>query len=91
MSDGMSEARRALIRRRNRRRFVFSALTIALYFSFVFNWTDGGALLARRVSGSLLTGGILMFIALVISFTVLEYIYLRLSGINLSRSPGKGE
>ncbi len=64
------------IRIRTRRRFVFSGLVMVLYFSFVINWTSAGASLRETMAGSSITGSLLMFSALVLTFVLLEAVFL---------------
>lgn len=64
------------VKTRTRRRLAFSCLAAALYFSFVLNWTEAGAFLTRSLPGSSITGSLLMFVALVLSFIALELLFL---------------
>ncbi len=69
-----------LIRSRTRRRFVFTGLVVALYFSFVINWTGLGTALRRPLGDSEVSGSLLMFVLLLLTFVVLEALFLRLQG-----------
>jgi len=74
-----TEAKLQVIRARTRRRFVFTAITLLLYFSFVLNWTPVGDRLAERLGASYITGSLLMFAGLVVFFILLELVFLRLN------------
>lgn len=69
-------AKLRVITARTRRRFVFTGITLLLYFSFVLNWTDLGDRLAERLGGSHVTGSLLMFASLVVFFILLELVFL---------------
>lgn len=72
-------AKLQVIRSRTRRRFVFTGITLLLYFSFILNWTDFGDRLAERVGASHVTGSLLMFALLVVFFILLELVFLVLN------------
>ncbi len=72
-------AKLQMIRARTRRRFVFTLVTLVLYFSFVLNWTAVGEGLARRLGMSHVTGSLLMFAALIVFFILLELVFLLLN------------
>ncbi|MDO8861969.1 hypothetical protein Q6D67_09665 [Haliea sp. E1-2-M8] len=72
-------AKLRVIRARTRRRFVFTGITLVLYFSFVLNWTAVGDSLAERLGASHVTGSLLMFVSLVIFFILLELVFLVLN------------
>lgn len=72
-------AKLRVIRARTRRRFVFTGITLVLYFSFVLNWTAVGDSLAERLGASHVTGSLLMFASLVIFFILLELVFLVLN------------
>ena len=67
------------IARRTRRRLSFSLVTLLLYFSYVLNYTAGGDRLGERLGTSHVTGSLLMFICLILSFIALELLFLALS------------
>ncbi|QIB64931.1 hypothetical protein [Kineobactrum salinum] len=67
------------IRARTRRRLLFAALILALYFSFTLNWTGFGATLAGRLGGSYITGSLLMFAGLIVVFIALEFLFIWLN------------
>lgn len=64
------------VRARTRRRMVFSLLVLTLYFSFVLNWTEAGAFLARPLGGTQITGSLVMFVTLILLFIGLELVFL---------------
>lgn len=68
-----------LLKERTRRRFLFTGLHLLLYFSFSLNWTSWGSFLAERLGATYLSGAIVMFVALVVLFIVLESVFLWLS------------
>jgi hypothetical protein len=74
----MSDPRLASVQRKTRRRLVFTAIHLALYFTFTLNWTQWGAALSRPIGGGLLSGAIVMFIVLVLVFIGLEFLFLSL-------------
>ena len=86
MADARAN-RKDVIKQRTRRRFAFTGITLLCYFAFALNWTDAGAFLGKGVGDSMMTGGMLMFVILVVGFLVLEYIFIRGSGIGLSGKP----
>ncbi len=69
-------AKLQVIRARTRRRFVFTLITLLLYFSFILNWTALGDSLAGRLGMSHVTGSLLMFAALIVTFILLELVFL---------------
>lgn len=72
-------AKLRIIRARTRRRFVFTLITLVLYFSFVLNWTAAGDRLAERLGATHITGSLLMFASLVVFFILLELVFLLLN------------
>ncbi|MFO7549898.1 MAG: hypothetical protein R6W80_00720 [Haliea sp.] len=72
-------AKLQVIRARTRRRFVFTLITLVLYFSFVLNWTAVGGRLGERLGASHITGSLLMFAALIVFFILLELVFLLLN------------
>jgi len=74
----MNDPRLEGVQRKTRRRLLFSAIHLALYFTFTLNWTQWGAALAMPVGGGLLSGSIVMFIVLVLAFIALEFLFLAL-------------
>ncbi len=67
------------IARRTRRRLLFSLVTLLLYFSYVLNYTAGADRLGARLGNSYVTGSLLMFVCLILSFIALELLFLALS------------
>ena len=76
-----ASARLLEIRARTRRRFAYAGVSLALYFLFVLNWTTAGSFLSLGIGDSPITGGLLMFILLVLIFLGMEVAFLRGSGI----------
>lgn len=74
----MSDPRLEKVQRKTRRRLVFTAIHLTLYFTFTLNWTNWGGFLATSVGGGLLSGAIVMFIVLVLAFISLEFLFLSL-------------
>lgn len=72
-------AKLRIIRARTRRRFVFTLITLVLYFSFILNWTAAGDRLAERLGATHITGSLLMFASLVVFFILLELVFLLLN------------
>ena len=74
----MSDPRLEKVQRKTRRRLLFTAIHLVLYFTFTLNWTHLGEALAGPVGGGLLSGAIVMFIVLVLTFIGLEFLFLAL-------------
>ena len=68
------------VRRRTRLRLLFALLVLALYFAYLFNYLPAGAVLGERLGSSWVTGSLLMFAGLVVSFLLLEWLFLRVDG-----------
>ncbi|PLW82424.1 hypothetical protein CWI75_11725 [Kineobactrum sediminis] len=69
----------AVIKSRTRRRMLFSMTTLVLYFAFILNWTEFGSILAQRLGKSHITGSLLMFCGLIVTFILLELLFLLLN------------
>ena len=67
------------IARRTRRRLLFSLVTLVLYFSYVLNYTAADDRLGARLGNSYVTGSLLMFASLILSFIALELLFLALA------------
>ena len=74
----MSDPRLEQVQRKTRRRLLFTAVHLVLYFTFTLNWTSLGAVLAQPVGGGPLTGSLVMFVVLVFTFIGLEFLFLSL-------------
>jgi len=72
LADNKIEA----IKRKTRRRFVFAGITLAMYFTFVLNWTEAGAALGSLLGDSHISGSILLFAGLIVLMIGLEVIFL---------------
>ncbi len=73
------------VRRKTRQRIVFTLIVMALYFTYVLNYTgSAGAFLGSTLGDSHISGSLLMFAGLIIVFIVLELIFLWLNrdGVN---------
>ena len=66
-----------IIRRKTRQRLLFALITLTLYFSYVLNYTGSG--LGERLGDSWVTGSLVMFICLILSFIGLELLFLALN------------
>ncbi|MFK7730354.1 MAG: DUF485 domain-containing protein [Pseudomonadales bacterium] len=64
---------------RTRRRFLFSIIALAFYFSFALAWTDAGAFLSEPIGYGLMNGALLQFIFLIVLFISLELVFLRIA------------
>ncbi len=64
---------------RTRRRFLFSIIALAFYFSFALAWTDAGAFLSEPIGNGLLNGALAWFIFLIVLFISLEFLFLRIA------------
>ena len=67
------------IKRKTRQRIVFSLATMALYFSFVLNYTSGGSGLIEALGSAHIPGSLVMFAGLIIVFVILELVFLFIS------------
>ncbi len=72
----MKDTRAAFVRRKTRLRFLFAGITVLFYFAFVLLWTPAGASLNTPIGNSMITGGMAIFVALVLLFVVLELTFL---------------
>jgi hypothetical protein len=61
---------------KTRRRLVFSAIHLLLYFSFALNWSELGNGLRQQLGDGPMTGSMLMFVILVLSFLAIECVFL---------------
>ena len=79
----MNERRKIeVVKRKTRLRLLFTALTMGLYFSYLFNYTSAGAFLGDRIGDSSISGSLVMYAGLIVVFIVLELFFLQ---INRSR------
>jgi len=69
----------AVIRRKTRQRFLFSGVVMVLYFSFVLNWGSTGKVLGSALGESAVSGSLLMFAVLIVTFLLLELVFLYLN------------
>lgn len=67
------------VRKKTIQRFLFSLISLTLYFSFAFNWTAAGSTLRERIGESHITGSLVMFVLLILGFIVLELLFIWLS------------
>lgn len=67
------------IRRKTRQRLIFTGITLVLYFSYVFNYTTDNPLLGRLVGDSHISGSLVMFVCLIVSFIGLELLFLAIN------------
>ena len=72
----MNDPRLEQVQRKTRRRLLFTAVHLVLYFTFTLNWTQLGAFLSEPLGGGPLTGSLLMFVVLVVTFIALEFLFL---------------
>ncbi|MBE9539028.1 MAG: DUF485 domain-containing protein [Proteobacteria bacterium] len=68
-----------VIKRKVRQRFLFSAFTIALYFSYVLNYTSAGSFLSKQIGDTHITGSLALYAALIVVFIILELIFLQIN------------
>ncbi|MEM6582718.1 MAG: DUF485 domain-containing protein [Pseudomonadota bacterium] len=71
-----NETQRAAIRRKTRMRLSFALVTLLLYFCFVLNYVSIGDFLSQRLGSSWITGSLAMFVLLIVTFIVLEFVFL---------------
>ena len=67
------------IRRKTRQRLLFTGITLALYFSYVLNYTEAGAFMGGMLGDSHVSGSLMMFVFLILSFIGLELLFLALT------------
>ena len=67
------------VKRKTRLRIVFTLLTMGLYFSYVLNYTSGGAFLGDSLGNSSISGSLVMYAGLIVVFIGLELIFLRIN------------
>lgn len=60
-------------------RFLFSLISLTLYFTFALNWTETGSILRERIGTSHITGSLVMFVSLILGFILLELLFIWLS------------
>ncbi len=73
------------IRQKIRQRFLFSGMTLVLYFAFALNWTDLGSGLREPLGDSSITGSLLFFVLLIVVFIGFEILFIRYSTRRSSR------
>jgi uncharacterized membrane protein (DUF485 family) len=71
-----SKAQLQDIRRKTRLRFLFTITTVGLYFSFVLNYTETGGRYISALALGAIPGPLVMFALLVVSFILLELLFL---------------
>lgn len=62
-----------------RQRFLFTTITVLLYGSLVLCYTDNGWFLRKLTGDSAISGGLILFLGLIVVFLLLEYIFLVLN------------
>tara|TARA_B110000971_G_C19952898_1_gene474242 strand:+ start:592 stop:834 length:243 start_codon:yes stop_codon:yes gene_type:complete len=67
------------IRSKVRQRFLFVSITVLLYSSFVLCYTENGQFLGEVVGDSATSGGLILFLGLIVVFLLLEYIFIVLN------------
>ncbi len=72
----LEEQRLKAIKRKTRQRLGFTAVTMALYFTYVLSYTDGGAFLGETLGDSHISGSLALYVFLIVVFIVLEVIFL---------------
>jgi hypothetical protein len=75
----MTEANVEAVHRKTRQRLLFTGIHLVLYFSFTLNWTSWGTALGTYVGDTWLTGSLLMFVLLILTFIALETVFLMMS------------
>ena len=66
----------AAIRRKTRQRYLFTLVTMGLYFSFTLNYTETGGEVIDLLAIGMVPGPVVMFMFLVITFIALELVFL---------------
>jgi hypothetical protein len=67
------------IRSKVRQRFLFVAITVFLYGSFVLCYVHEGRVLNHVTADSEISGGLVLFFGLIVVFLFLEYLFLALN------------
>ena len=75
----MTEIQLAAVRTKTRLRLLFTGIHLALYFSFGLNWTHWGDVLRNQLGSTQVTASLLMFVLLIVTFIVLETVFLVIS------------
>ena len=77
-----NEQKLAHIQRKTRQRLGFTLVTLLLYFSYALNYSTVGAFLGDKIGGTHITGSLVMFACLILTFIGLELLFL---GLNRDR------
>ena len=72
----------AAIRKKSQQRFLFAGITLALYMSFVLPYTQMGSFLNKTLGDSLISGALVLFVALILIFLVMEYLFIHINEKN---------
>jgi uncharacterized membrane protein (DUF485 family) len=67
------------VRRKTRQRLGFTLLTLVMYFTYVLNYTEGGAFLGEKLGDTYITGSLVMFASLIVLFLGLEIVFMVLN------------
>ena len=66
----------ATIRKKTHQRFLFAAVTLLLYGSFVLCYTESAWFLTETIGDSPVSGGLVLYLALIAIFLTMEYVFL---------------
>lgn len=64
------------VQRKTRHRLAYAAVTLVLYFAYLFNYLPSGDFLRERLGSSWITGSLAMFAGLILLFLTLELLFL---------------
>jgi hypothetical protein len=64
------------VQRKTRHRLGYAAVTLVLYFAYLFNYLPSGDFLRERLGSSWITGSLAMFAGLIVLFITLELLFL---------------
>ena len=64
------------VKRKTRYRLAFALVTLVLYFAYLLNYLPSGEFLAQRIGSGWVTGSLAMFVGLIVSFILLELLFL---------------
>ena len=74
-----TEEKLEAVKRKTRQRLVFTAITMALYFSYVLSYTNMGSFLSDTLGESHVSGSLALYGALIVVFISIELLFLYLN------------
>ena len=74
-----TEEKMKAVKRKTRQRLMFTAITMALYFSYVLSYTSMGSFLSDTLGESHVSGSLALYVVLIVVFIIMELIFLYLN------------